>query len=127
VNEERLTAAASVLSRVTIVRVGFDAALVERRRGDLLYLVRPYAPLTSTANFRSYTAACFTDYDQRRLRAAVVRLALGGLNVILSNYTSPAFVALYEANEVREAGLRCHRDRARRAIIAKADGRWLDD
>jgi DNA adenine methylase len=127
VNEERLAAAASVLARATITRARFDAALASARAGDLVYIDPPYAPLTRTANFRSYTARGFSEADQTQLRNAVVALATRGVQVVLSNSTAPSVLALYEDTTATRAGLRCYRVRARRAINTDAKGRGLID
>jgi DNA adenine methylase len=123
INAERLRAAAAVLTPAVITHEKFATALQQPKSGDLVYLDPPYAPLTRTANFRSYTAAGFSNLDQQHLRDDVVRLAQQGVRVVLSNSTAPAVVALYDDAAVEHAGLRCHRVRARRAINTKADGR----
>ncbi len=125
VNADRLRAAAAVLAHAEIARTHFTASLQLPGEGDLVYLDPPYAPLTRTANFRSYTAAGFSDADQRQLRDDVLRLAERGAFVVLSNSTAPAVVKLYEDPAVRKAGLRCHRVKARRAINTDATRRGL--
>jgi DNA adenine methylase len=123
VNVERIRAAAVALASAALSRSRFEDALIHARAGDLVYLDPPYAPLSDTANFRSYTAAGFGDEDQRRLRDQVVHLAESGVQVILSNSTAPQILALYEDRDVHRAGLRCFRVSARRAINTKANGR----
>ena len=127
VNIERITAAAALLSQATISRARFDAALQQAHAGDVVYLDPPYAPVSRTANFRSYTARGFDEDDQRRLRDAAVRLAADGVHVVLSNSTAPEILALYEEQVARGSGLRCHRVRARRAINTNAARRGFVD
>ena len=127
VNVERLRAAATLLSRATLTCAGFQAALQRVRAGDVVYLDPPYAPLSRTANFRSYTAKGFDAGDQAQLRDEVVRLAEAGVHVVLSNSTAPDVVALYEDRRVQRAGLRCYRVQARRAINTVAAGRGVID
>jgi DNA adenine methylase len=127
VQRDRLTAAAAVLAHTALTRARFDAALSEARAGDLVYLDPPYAPLSRTANFRSYTARGFTADDQRALRDTVVALARRDVQVMLSNSTAPDVVALYEEPVARRAGLRCYRVRARRAINTNAAARGTID
>jgi DNA adenine methylase len=127
VNVDRITAAAALLRRASIARATFDAALSQVRAGDVVYLDPPYAPLSRTANFRSYTAAGFAAVDQIRLRDRSVAIARAGAHVILSNSTAPEIIALYEDREARRAGLRCYRVRARRAINTNATQRGLID
>jgi DNA adenine methylase len=95
--------------------------------GDLVYFDPPYAPLSATARFTSYTAAAFSDEDQQMLQALVIRLAARGCCVIVSNSTAPSVRALYESNEARQAGLETYRIPARRAINSKAARRGAVD
>ena len=127
VNVDRITTAAKVLSSATITRERFSSALAEVRSGDVVYLDPPYAPLSRTANFRSYTAGGFSEEDQRRLRDEAARLAALGASVILSNSTAAEVLALYDNAATRKTGLRCYRVRARRAINTNAARRGLVD
>jgi DNA adenine methylase len=127
VHAERIRAAAALLARAEIRCLPFDAALVDARRGDVVYLDPPYAPLSKTANFRSYTAAGFDAHDQERLHDLVVRLASQGVQVIVSNSTAPQIVKLYDDRAARRAGLRCFRVPARRSINTRADRRGVVD
>ena len=58
--------------------------------GDLIYLDPPYALLSATASFTSYTAGGFSDQDQRRLQEVVLELAGRGCSVGLNNSTAPS-------------------------------------
>ena len=92
--------------------------------GDFVYLDPPYAPVSRTAQFTSYTAAKFGSEEQARLQQAVVRLAHNGASVLLSNSVAPDIRRLYETNvEARSAGLRAKKVDARRAINSRASGR----
>ena len=80
-----------------------------------------FPPLSSTANFTSYTFPRFGRADQQRLQQVVVALAGRGCHVLLSNSTAADIVALYETNtETRAVGLRTLRVPARRAINSNA-------
>jgi DNA adenine methylase len=86
-----------------------------------LYFDPPYAPLTATSNFTSYTALGFSADDQRHLQEVVVELAGRGCHVIVSNSTAPLITALYEKNRTaKRAGLRAYKVAARRAINSNA-------
>lgn len=96
---------------------GVDGA----QKWDFVYLDPPYAPVSRTAKFTSYTSAGFTQGDQRRLRDIMVTLAGRGCHLVLSNSTAPDIVDLYDRDpEVVAAGLRCHTVPARRAINSNA-------
>jgi DNA adenine methylase len=108
---------------VTLMHGSFDEALREARRGDLVYCDPPYAPLSATANFTSYTATGFTGRDQKRLLDGVLAAAIRGAAVMVSNSTAPSIAALYESRAVRRLGLRAYRVPARRAINSRASAR----
>ena len=110
--------------RVTLVCDTYDVVADLGRPGDFLYIDPPYAPLSATASFTSYTEARFDRHDQARLQKIVVTLANRGCHVLLSNSTAPEIGRLYsESDEARDAGLRALRVPARRAVNSKAQGR----
>jgi DNA adenine methylase len=127
VHEPRLRVAALALAppAVSVRCCPFDQTLDQVERGDFIYLDPPYAPLSVTSNFRSYTSHGFGTEDQARLRDAVVRAANQGAQILLSNSTAPAIVDLYADATVRDAGLRVLRVPARRAINSRASARGL--
>jgi DNA adenine methylase len=115
----RLLRVADVLGgpRVRLEYASFESALAVAAAGDFLYIDPPYAPLSPTANFTSYTTPRFNRDDQRRLQAAVMTLARRGCHVLLSNSSAGEIAALYDTNpEARGAGLRAVHVPARRAI-----------
>jgi DNA adenine methylase len=124
-DEDRLRAAAAALAgaRARVALAPFESVLSHAGPGDFVYFDPPYAPLTATANFRSYTARGFDAGDQGRLQQVVIALAARGVHVLLSNSSAPLVVSLFERPEARVAGLRVHRVPARRAINTRADRR----
>ena len=125
VNAPRLIAAAEALraESVHIRHAGYEQALESARPGDFVYLDPPYAPLSSTASFRHYTATGFSAADQVRLRDCIVRLARHGVSLLLSNSTAPDVVTLYSDPAVARVGLRTWRVPARRAINSRSTAR----
>ena len=78
--------AAALDSRhVRLAHDGFEAILDSSAPGDFIYLDPPYAPLSRTAHFTSYTATRFSDEDQERLQRVVIDLANRRCWVLLSN------------------------------------------
>ena len=129
-DEANLRRVAKALARpgVTLERARFERIADGAREGDFLYFDPPYAPLSKTARFTSYTAEGFDAGDQQRLRDLLVTLAAQGCHVVMSNSTAPEIAALYEnSKEVKAAGLQCHRVPARRAINSKASRRGVVD
>lgn len=109
---------------VRVACLPFDRWLDEARAGDFFYFDPPYAPVSRTAQFTSYTAGGFGPAEQRRLQHVVIELARRGGQVLLSNSTAGEISELYERDGAAQAaGLRCHRVRARRAINSNASHR----
>ena len=109
---------------VALAYQGFDRVLDDARPGDFFYVDPPYAPMSATARFTSYTAEGFNSDDQLRLRTVLIALAARGCHVVMSNSTAPEITRLYATDAaVAAAGLRCHTVRARRAINSNASRR----
>lgn len=90
VNEENLRLVSQVLqsTRVSIKCRDFEAVLDDAKKGDLVYFDPPYQPVSSTANFTSYTNKDFTEKDLYRLAQICSKLNSKGCKVILSNSDS---------------------------------------
>jgi DNA adenine methylase len=109
---------------VRLVYGSFAHALEIAGPGDFLYFDPPYAPVSATANFTSYTANRFGPADQQHLQHIVVTLVRRGCHVLLSNSTADEIRALYATNrDAHDAGLRAFRVPAQRAINSKAAAR----
>lgn len=122
-NLRRVSATLSELS-AAVEHAPFDAALRSAGPDDFAYFDPPYAPLSSTAHFTSYTADRFGADDQRRLQRVVIELAERRCHVLLSNSTAAEIADLYDGNpDAKRAGLRAHRVPARRAINSDASRR----
>ena len=122
----RVHAAAAALGAPGVeLRLGsFDLVTHLAVAGDFVYLDPPYAPLSTTANFTSYTAPGFGAAAQATVQACAVTLATRGCQVLLSNSTAPLIASLYDGHPATAAaGLIAHRVPARRAINRQAAGR----
>jgi len=120
---DKLARVAEALSspQLRLMWGSFELAAEIAEPGDFVYFDPPYAPLSRTANFTSYTGPRFNAEDQQRLQRIVLVLAARGCFVLLSNSTADEIAALYEHNvEARAAGLRAIRVPARRAINSNA-------
>ena len=125
-DEDNLRRVSSILSElsVTIEHASFDAVLRSARAGDFIYFDPPYAPLSTTARFTSYTSDGFSGEDQEHLQQVLIALARKRCHVLLSNSTAPEVAALYDRNaDAVNAGLRAHKVPARRAINSNASRR----
>jgi DNA adenine methylase len=108
---------------VTIAYAPFDETLAAAGAGDFVYCDPPYAPLTRTASFASYTAEGFTAFDQMRLQQAVIAAASRGAHVVVSNSSAAEILRIYKTREAAAAGLLVRRVPARRAINSRASSR----
>jgi DNA adenine methylase len=125
-DERTLMRVAALVARpnVFLVEDTFERLRRTAEPGEFIYFDPPYAPVSATAQFRSYTSAGFSNADQVRLQELVILLAERGCHVTLSNSVAPQMVSLYETNvDVRRAGLRPWRVPARRAINRNASAR----
>jgi DNA adenine methylase len=125
-DDENLRGWSAVLRRrgLQLEVCGFESALEQARRNDFVYLDPPYAPLSGTARFTSYTAGGFDAEAQKRLQKAVLRLTARGASVLLSNSAAPQIRALYARDRrAVKAGLQASTVLARRAINSKATHR----
>jgi DNA adenine methylase len=122
-----LIRAASAVMRASGValRVGtFEEASADARAGDFLYFDPPYAPLSATAAFTTYTASGFGPDEQRSVRDTTVALQRQGCHVVVTNSSAPLVVDLYLEAVSRSGGtLQLWSAPARRAINSRGDRR----
>ena len=90
VNKENLTTVSKILQskKIKISCRDFEAVLGDAKKGDLVYFDPPYHPVSSTANFTSYTHRDFTENDLERLADLGDQLNSKGCHVLLSNSNS---------------------------------------
>jgi DNA adenine methylase len=118
-DEETLRACAKALVGAELETAGFESVLDRARPGDFVYFDPPYKPVTTTANFTTYTSEGFGDTDQVRLRDVAWELKKRGVNVVLSNSNSRFIEELYRDGFTRiKVG-------ARRAVNSDPKGRGL--
>lgn len=125
-DEENLRRVSSTLSAlsVKIEHLRFETVVKSARKGDFVYFDPPYAPLSATAHFTSYTSDGFDTEDQRELQRVVFELVRKGCHVVLSNSTAPEIKELYRDNaEAERLHIKAHTVPARRAINSNASRR----
>jgi len=98
VNEENLLAVSEVLQTkdISIKCQDFEDALKNTSAGDFVYLDPPYQPVSTTANFTSYTDTDFDYSDQKRLYTKFKALDKKGVKVLLSNSRSKEILHLFK-------------------------------
>ena len=93
---DALRAAHQLLARAVIRHCDYRTAVADAKPGDLIYFDPPYDPVTTTANFTSYTADSFGADDQRALADTARELASRGCHVMLSNSDTPFIRSIYK-------------------------------
>jgi DNA adenine methylase len=102
----------------TELKVGdFERIAARAKRGDFVYFDPPYAPLSATSSFTSYTSKGFGIDEQTRLRDLARNLKKRGVHVLLSNSSAPSVRDLYAR------GFETIEVRATRRVNSRAAGR----
>lgn len=98
VDEELLLNISKYLNsaKVEILNTDFQNAVKSAKKGDFVYFDPPYAPVSATSAFTSYTHEGFGLEDQKRLKDTFVDLTNRGVKVMLSNSDVALIHELYE-------------------------------
>ena len=115
---ERLRNAAIALKNLSIWldKASFEVVLQNTKSNDFVYLDPPYAPLSKTSSFTSYTANGFKEKEQMKLASICHELDRNGILFMQSNSNAPLISKLYKKFHIVEL-------KARRSINSKADKR----
>jgi DNA adenine methylase len=124
-DEDNLRVVATALRRqgIEVVRASFEEVLQHASASDFVYFDPPYAPLSATSVFTSYTAQGFDQKNQEHLRDVVVRLVERGCKVLLSNSTATEIAELYDNDSMSRLGIKSHKVPAKRAINSDPSAR----
>ncbi|KAG2473069.1 MAG: Modification methylase LlaDCHIA [Nitrosopumilales archaeon] len=97
VNEENLRSVSHFLKskKIVISCRDFSSILKDARKGDFVYFDPPYQPVSSTANFTSYTHRNFTFDDLERLAGLCQKLDYKGCKFMLSNSNSEEVLEIF--------------------------------
>ena len=111
VNKENLTAVSKILQseKIKISCRGFEAVLDDAKKGDLIYFDPPYQPISSTANFTSYTHRDFTEDDLERLATLANQLNSKGCHVLLSNSNSKVVKDIFSEKHWKISSINANR------------------
>jgi DNA adenine methylase len=74
----------------------FEKIFSRARIGNVIYCDPPYAPISKTASFTSYSANSFGRSAQDTLAMLAMRASSRGIPVLISNHDVPLTRALYE-------------------------------
>jgi DNA adenine methylase len=113
--------ASEILKKMDVFCTDFSYVTKYANEGDVCYLDPPYQPISSTANFTSYSSDGFDFSDQIRLRDVCIELHEKGVYFVLSNSYVEEIIGLYE--EIKLFRLQINTIRANRVISSKASTR----
>jgi DNA adenine methylase len=101
--EDAMRAFAIKLEHAELAQRDFREVIRDTGLGDVVYCDPPYAPLSASANFTSYSAGGFRAQDQQDLATLCEEAARRGAVVLISNHDTPYTKSLYKgADEVVE-------------------------
>ena len=101
---------------VAILTGDFTKAISKASSGDFVYFDPPYAPLSATSSFTSYSDVGFSANDQVRLKHTCDKLNNKGIKFLLSNSNCDFIKELYKDYIIEFVD-------AKRSINSKGSGR----
>jgi len=93
------------------------------KRGDLVYLDPPYAPMNKTSSFVSYQAGGFGEHEQKLVMLVAKRIDAEGGRVMISNSAAEMVKNLYEEILSPLPNFKIGEIEASRLIAAKSSSR----
>lgn len=103
-------------SNAKLLVADFQEATSDAKKGDFIYFDPPYKPVSSTANFTSYTRSGFSIEEQERLGSWFKELDRRGCKIVLSNSDTDEVRDIYDGYDIQTV-------QTLRAISCKGDGR----
>lgn len=103
VNEKAIRSASEYLNQkhnglftTELMSADYKQIMNKALPGDFIYLDPPYAPLSKTEAFVSYTAGGFGEQEQINLRNELLKLKSDGVGFVMSNSDTELIRNLYE-------------------------------
>ncbi|MFN3927113.1 MAG: DNA adenine methylase [Pseudanabaenaceae cyanobacterium] len=93
---DNLRAVSQALQKVDIELSSFTSVLDWAQKDDFIYFDPPYAPVSPTSNFTSYTANNFGETEQKQLAKVFLQLHARGCKLMLSNSWVDFILNLYK-------------------------------
>jgi DNA adenine methylase len=86
--------------RATFMHEDFETVMRGARPGDVVYCDPPYFPLSTSANFTSYSAGGFSLEHQHQLAELAAETARRGVPVLISNHSTKETRSVYAGADV---------------------------
>ncbi len=123
VDKNNLQKISKVLRGVKIKHQDYKKTVANAKKGDFVYFDPPYAPLSPTSSFTSYTKNGFGEQQQIELRDTFYKLHKKGCFVMLSNSNSDFINKIYGELAKKDKRIKINKLGANRMINSKASGR----
>lgn len=120
-DEDNLRACSKVLKSAVLRNANFIESTQECQSGDFVYLDPPYAPVSRTSDFTSYTRSGFGSDMQEVLMKTCADLDKRGVKFMLSNSDVPLIRELYQGFRIEtvQASRAVNSDSARRGKVSE--------
>jgi DNA adenine methylase len=129
-NSENLRNVSNLLQNTEIICEDFTKSIEHIDENTFVYFDPPYRPLSTTANFTSYSKDSFTEKDQISLAKFCKQVQKTGARLLLSNSDPKNEVPddhFFEDYYSKKDGFKIDRVKASRIINCKATGRGQID
>ena len=123
VDEDNLRKISNILQGVEVRHQDYKKTVANARRGDFIYFDPPYAPLSPTSSFTSYTKDGFGERQQIELRDIFYKLHKKGCFVMLSNSNSDFINKIYGELAKKDKRIKINKLGANRMINSNASKR----
>jgi DNA adenine methylase len=100
--EKELWNFAEKSQKATFTNHCFRKTFESTKRGDVIYCDPPYAPLSPTASFTSYSGQGFKLKDQEELALLAERASADNIPVLISNHDLELTRRLYQGAQLTE-------------------------
>ena len=84
----------------------FEKVINTAKQGDVIYCDPPYVPLSSSANFTTYSAGGFSEQQQIELATLAEKISRKGIPVIISNHSTDFTNQIYQLAKLQHFTVR---------------------
>jgi len=100
--EEEMLAFHHKAQKAEFVLSSFETIIQSAKTGDVIYCDPPYVPLSSSANFTSYSSGGFNMEKQQQLADLANEVSDKGIPVLISNHNTKFTLKAYKnANKIK--------------------------
>ena len=123
VDEDNLKKISRILHGIKVKHQDYKKTIANAKKGDFVYFDPPYAPLSPTSSFTSYTKDGFGEQQQIELRDTFYKLHKKGCFVMLSNSNSDFINKIYGELKKKDKKIKIAKLGANRMINSNASKR----